>query len=412
MGKAVRTTEKSSFILFWCLFFIYTSNIIGKTSFSAATVALINEELLTKTQAGLISGAYWFIYAAGQLVGGFLVNRISPYLCLNISIIGSALSNLLIIGADGFLPMLVIWSLGSAAQFGLWPAVLKLVSTEIVPRQRMMAMGRLAFCYCLGSILSYVFTATILAVTSWEYIFVLCGLVNVIVLPLSIFSSSRLSPALRCEEEEAVQDAGKSEKMTWRVVASSGLVFFCILMVIKAVVDNGIKSWMPPIMMETYGATPSYTSLLSVVLLVINIFGVLVSHFIYDKTKCDELKTLIILYTAIVPMIVTLLGFRSLNIYFVTILMSFITLLVYGSGQILQMNYPGRFHAYGLTATVGGIINCFAALGNVIATYGGGYIADNFGWDVMIGVWNVLLLAFVVIAVAMLPMWRKFRRKE
>ncbi len=412
MGERVRTTEKSSFILFWCLFFIYTSNIIGKTSFSAATVALIDEDILTKTQAGLISGAYWFIYAAGQLVGGFLVNRISPYLCLNISIIGSALSNLLLVGVDGFLPMLVIWSLGSAAQFGHWPAVLKLVSTEIVPRQRMMAMGRLAFCYCLGSILSYVFTATILAVASWEYIFVLCGLVNVVVLPPSIFASRRLSPVLRCEEEQAEQRAGKREKITWRLVWSSGLVFFCILMVIKAIADNGIKSWMPTIMMETYGATPSYTSLLSVVLLVINIFGVLVCHFIYDKTKCDELKTLIILYTAIVPMILMLLGFKSLNIYLVTVLMSFITLLLYGSGQILQMNYPGRFHAYGLTATVGGIINCFAAVGNVIATYGGGYIADNFGWDVMIGVWNVLLLAFVAISVAMLPMWRKFRRKE
>ncbi len=404
--------EKKSLILFWCLFFIYTSNIIGKTSFSAATVALIDEAILTKTQAGIISGVFWFIYAAGQLVGGVLANKMSPYTMLNITIIGSALSNLLMAGMNGFVSMLVIWSFGSVAQFGMWPAVLKLVSTEIIAKQRMIVMGKLAFCYCLGSILSYIFTACLLTSVSWKYVFILCGVINGVMLVPSIYASKKLSPALRQENKQTASITRKSEKLDLRVVWDSGLIFFCVLMIIKAVADNGIKSWMPTIMMETYGATPSYTSLLSVVLLGTNIFGVLVSHIVYDKTKCDELKTLIVLYAAIVPMLLSLLGYQRMNILVVTVLMSLITLLVYGSGQILAMNYPGRFNRYGLTAMIGGIINCFAAVGNVVATYGGGYIADNYGWHTMIIVWNVLIIIFVVISVAMLPLWKKFRRKE
>ena len=50
--------EKASSRLFISLFVIYTIHIIGKTSFSAATVGLVDEAILTKTQAGLISGAY------------------------------------------------------------------------------------------------------------------------------------------------------------------------------------------------------------------------------------------------------------------------------------------------------------------------------------------------------------------
>jgi sugar phosphate permease len=107
-----------------------------------------------------------------------------------------------------------------------------------------------------------------------------------------------------------------------------------------------------------------------------------------------------------------LLNFKNMNILIVTILMSAITVLIYGSGQILLMNYPGRFHLWGLTATVGGIVNAFASFGNVIASYGSGFVADNFGWSAMIVIWNALVLLFVVLTIIMIPMWKKFRRRE
>lgn len=115
---------------------------------------------------------------------------------------------------------------------------------------------------------------------------------------------------------------------------------------------------------------------------------------------------------AIIPMLLLLLNLKHLNILIATFLMSGITILVYGSGQILTLNYPGRFHKWRLTATVGGIINCFAAIGNVIASYGGGFIADHFGWGVMIAVWNVLIIGFVIITICMRPLWRTFRYKQ
>lgn len=404
--------EEASSKLFWNLFFVYTANIIGKTSFSAATAALINEAILTKTQAGMISGAFWFLYAIGQFAGGFIANRMSSYTMINITILGATISNLLIPFVGGFGPMLLLWSLNGIVQFGMWPAVLKLVSTEIVPRQRSGAMGRLAFCYCLGSIVSYVVTAGILAFFTWEYVFICCGVVNGISLIGAIYAWKKCSPILQENSVQREKAIRQSDKLTWRIVWESGLIFFCILMVIKAVADNGIKSWMPTIMMETYGATPSFTSLLSVVLLVTNILGVVISAYIYERVRSDELKTLIILYIMIMPMMMLLLNFKNMNIFLMTVFMSAITVLIYGSGQVLQMHYPGRFHRWGLTASIGGIINCFAALGNVAATYGGGYIADHFGWNVMIGIWNVLIIIFVVITISIMPIWKKFRRKE
>lgn len=409
---AIKMREKVSSKLFISLFVIYTVHIIGKTSFSAATVGLVDEAILTKTQAGLISGAYWLLYAVGQFAGGFVVNKISPYLLINLSIVTSAVANISLAFTENYLIMFVIWGLSGLLQFGLWPAILKLLSTEIVAKQRSSAMFRISFCYCIGSIMSYILTAAVLAKWSWRLIFILCGVVGACSILFALYAEHRLSPLLR--EEEESREIAKREKgqLTSELVYRSGLILFCVLMVIKAVADSGIKSWMPTIMMETYGASPSYTSLLSVVLLVTNMLGVLITAFIYEKTKSDELTTLRVLYVAIIPMMLLLLNLKHLNVLIVTILMSGITILVYGSGQILTLNYPGRFHKWGLTATVGGIINCFAAIGNVIASYGGGFIADHFGWNTMIVVWNLLIIVFVILTIYMIPTWKKFRWKH
>ena len=169
---------------------------------------------------------------------------------------------------------------------------------------------------------------------------------------------------------------------------------------------------MPTIMMETYGATPSYTSFLTVLLLITNIFGVVIGYYIYGKTNHDELKTIRIMYIAIVPMLFLMLKFKMLNIYLVTVLLSGITLLQYSSKQFIAMNYPGRFHAWGFTAAIGGIVNGFAAFGNVLATYGSGYIADAFGWDVLVRVWNALIILMVLITIFSAPLWKRFRRRD
>lgn len=103
--------EKVSSILFWCLFFIYIVNIVGKTSFSAATVALIDENILTKTQVGLISGAFWLLYAIGQFFGGFVADKTNPYVLIQSTIISSMLANFLLAFENRFIFMFIIWGL-------------------------------------------------------------------------------------------------------------------------------------------------------------------------------------------------------------------------------------------------------------------------------------------------------------
>lgn len=393
------------------LFVVYIVNTISKTSFSASTVALVAENILTKTQAGLIGGVFWLIYALGQIIGGIAVKKISPTVMMNITIIGSAITHVAMACFDSFVPLMIIWSINSICQFGIWPSILKIVSTEVEPRLRITTMSMLSYSYCIGAIISYALTTVVLATLPWKNLYIICGgLIALSMIPAGIIRKNSGSHLLDAIPEQHNEHKEKA-RLTKGLMFKNGFVFICVLMFIKSTMDNGIKSWMPTLMAENFGVTPAYTTLLSVFMLIINTFGVVMCTYIYKKTKNDYATSLLVMYIFAVPVVFAWINFESLNVYVVTILMSLVNILFYASGQILQMIYPLKFESYGLTAVVGAFINCFSALGNVAATYGCGFVADSFGWNTLIYTWIFLVVVSAVITIFLVTLSKRYKNK-
>lgn len=402
--------EKASFRLCMFLGFAYTVYVIGKMSFSAATVGLIAEDVLSKTQTGLISGVFWLVYAMGQIVGAFVVNKVSAYLLIGIGMFGSAASNILMACTENFWIMLIAWCMGGASQLGLWPGLLKLTSVEVTDRHRPAIIGYLGYAYSIGSIISYFLTAGILAIGSWKYIFLACGILCAIGMPGILYSQRRLSPVLEKALEEDMVAMSKKEKISWKLIWNRGLLFFALMMCLKTIVENGVGSWMPTILFEMFGVSSSYSSLLSVVRLVVALSGIALGAFIYGKTGTDELRSILIVVVPLLPMMLLLNNLSNLNVAVVTALLFGATLLLAASAPRLTLNYPARYRDVGLTATIGAIMNCMSTGGMAIATYGGGYIADWFGWNAVIRMWTILIILFLVVAVSIIPLWNRFKK--
>jgi len=352
---------KASSRLFICLFIIYALNTFTKIAFSAVTAALIDEAVLTKTQAGTISGVFWFVYAIGQFAGGALANRY-PVFLLATSLIGGAVTNILMALSGGYIPMLVIWTANGVLQCGLWPSVLFLLANRIIPEQQGKAFTYIAYCYGIGSIMSYLCTSAVLSTLSWQYLFICCGVMSGLCLIPLIYMCKKLFPVLQVHSETKRIADRKDEKLPRGFVFKSGLIFFCSIFFVKSMCETGIKNWMPTMLLEIHGASPSFTSLLSVVLLLLNLCGVSLCAFIYNKVKEDESKSLFVIYFLILPLMLSLLKFRSMNMYVLTVIFSIITVLLYGTGQILSTYFPRRLHVYGKTAFIGGDVSFSAPI--------------------------------------------------
>lgn len=78
--KQMRKIENSrdAQLLFLLCWFAYFTSYIGRLNYSSAMTAMIQEAVLTKSQAGFISMVYFFAYGIGQFCNGMLGDRFHP----------------------------------------------------------------------------------------------------------------------------------------------------------------------------------------------------------------------------------------------------------------------------------------------------------------------------------------------
>ena len=78
--KRMRKIENSrdAQLLFLLCWFAYFTSYIGRLNYSSAMTAMIQEAVLTKSQAGFISMVYFFAYGIGQFCNGMLGDRFHP----------------------------------------------------------------------------------------------------------------------------------------------------------------------------------------------------------------------------------------------------------------------------------------------------------------------------------------------
>ena len=119
------------FVLFLLCFTVYSLVYMTKNIFSSAMASIVEAGIMTKSQTGAISAAYWLAYAPLQVVGGIAADKYSPAKLICIGVGGSALSSLLIYFNQSYPVMMAVWIFNAIVQFGLWPAVFRIVATEI-----------------------------------------------------------------------------------------------------------------------------------------------------------------------------------------------------------------------------------------------------------------------------------------
>ena len=136
---------KLSTVLFVFVFLLYAVVFMTKNMFTSAMAAIVEEGFMTKSQTGLINAVFWFVYAPFQVIGGFAVDKYSPYKLIVLGLFGSVISNVIIFFNQSYYVMMGAWVFNAIIQFGVWPGTFKIVSTQIAPDMRKTAVFWILF---------------------------------------------------------------------------------------------------------------------------------------------------------------------------------------------------------------------------------------------------------------------------
>lgn len=407
------TNEKLSTKLFIACLFAYIAISLGRNSFTSSIVMIIDEGLLDKSAAGLISALFYVFYGVGQVGFGVLGDKVSPFKLVFAGLFFTTVFNLLMFFTSSFAQILALWCLNGIAQATIWPSVLKVTSGILMKEHRRKATHIIMSALGLGSIFSLVISIIILKYSTWRVIFLLTVLILVIASVYWVFITLSASKHLVFGDDAPKEGAGArgekpvSTKDFKNTIYTSGILLVIVPVISRTVIETGIRNWVPTMIKETYNVSASYSTFLTLLLSIGSLFGIILGVKLFNRLK-NEFICANVFYVITIPCVLALFFMARINILTSTLMLGIALTAMASVSQMFGVIMPVRFAEMGRVSTIGGILNAVATVGCIIATYGLGYISQRFGWNYIIMFWMLLaVVSFITGLLATRP-WHKF----
>ncbi len=405
--------QKESRHFFWFLWIMYAFVYMTKNCFSSALAPIVAEGILTKSQTGLITAAFYIIYTPLQIVGGIAADKYSPEKLILTGLIGGAASNLVIFLNQNYYVMLVAWIFNAVIQFGLWPAVFKIYSSQLCRSERPKMVFYMSFSSTGGMLLGYL-AAGILP--NWRYNFILSSAILAVLAIILYIFCKHLDRFMKRDytsaDDPAKIDTQPLKMSTSKMFWISGFFVMLPVVTMRQVVANSIQTLAPTMLMESYeSVSPLVGNLLNTFILTAGIIGtLLIKKIYYPKFVKNELAAYLPIAFLALPFLIVIKFIGKVNILSVIISMCLISAFL-TAVLLLQSHYNMRYTKFGKSGTAAGISNAAASLGLVIQNYGLLKVADNFGWQSVINIMIVMVAVLPVFLFIGFILWKRFSKR-
>ncbi len=391
----------------------YTCAYVGRTNYSAALAAIVTQGLFTKPQAGIIGTVFFFCYGSGQIINGFLGDRFSPFGMIAGGLSISAAANLMMSFSDSYIVMSVIWGINGVAQSMLWSPILRIFSGVIHEDLRQKACLNVCITVPAGTVVAYLMSTLVIKYSVWQNIFRIASLVLCAAAVIFLCVYSRVKKHFTLEEvaiPKVKSSDGKASSMKLLpVMLTSGLVLAMLPTMLHGALKEGITTWVPTMLTETYTVSASFSVFISVVMPVFNVFGAYFISPLYKKLfrRNEMISAMFCILVACIPLTV-LLFIGKIPVLLGIVMLAVTTTMMHAFNYMLITMVPVRFAPFGKTSTVTGLMNASAYAGCALSAYGFGWVSDAVGWQKTVVFWMIIAGVIIVSCLMCMKPWRRF----
>ena len=395
-------------IIFLCSM-VYFVSYFSRKDFAAVMAAMISENAIQRANAGLVGTMLFAFYGVGQLVSGYLGDKIKPKHLIVIGLSATAICN----AAMPYLPdagMIVVWGINGLAQAMLWPPIVKILSTYLDHKTYVTAHLIVTSAAHFATVLLYAYVPLCLTYMSWQAVFTTASILAVCSIIVFAVAMSIILP----KEAEVVKtdtrttvsadvEKCKNDVKILDVLRRSGIftVFVCIVVV--GFLRDGIESWLPTLYSEAFAKDVSSSTLVSIILPIFSILSISIVTVLYRKhVLSNEVSGSAVLFGVSLVLAVPLVFLLNNDDAFSRIAALFITAFIcgamHGVNFLLISCLPGRFARVGRSATVSGVCNSCVYVGAAISTYGIALVSNSKGWSFTAATWCGILAIGILFA--------------
>ena len=382
MKTEILTEKKQVRGFIFLMALMYMTSYLTRVDYSVVIADMVRAEGLEKSLLSIALTGNFITYGAGQLVSGYFGDRIQPKKLLQGGLIVTILMNLLIPICKNPYQMAVVWCVNGFAQAFMWPPMVRMLAAKLSELDYQRACVRVSFGSLSAMILLYLFSPLIIHISGWRTVFLFSAAIGILM--AVIWQKYAVFIEMEAPKERE-QENGKRFFPAVLVVAMAAIV-------LQGILRDGITTWMPSYISETYHLSSSISILTGVILPIFSIGCQFFAGWVY-RTRLQNPMTcggaffgLGVLSAA--ALILCTGKSPAGSVLFSAIL----TGCMHGVNLILICMIPVHFQKYGCVSLISGVLNSCTYIGSAISSYGFAKISEVAGWNATVISWSVVAL--------------------
>lgn len=420
MTKMTRTTEldlrrskhaKRLFLLCWLA---YAASYVTKLCFSICMNGMISNGLFDEAFGGAIGTALFASYGVGQLVNGWLGDKISPKYMIGVGLsIASAMDILMALATNKFI-LLAVWCVEGVGCSMLWAPILRCISEYLPQKERDAAGTWISATIPVGTIVSYMVGGIFLDRLGYRAVFTVSGLIGATFVIIWVFGMHSLGDYFTSFKKESVSDNVRDVGVIRvcdlvRLVITSGAVMAIVCIFFNGILKDGVTLWLPTYLSETFHLSDSTASWLMNIIPIINLAGAFVAVQINKRITKNEFLTVSLMFAVSLVGILGLYFFGRYNVILAVVLMSLSTSSMLGANTMLLTFVPMFFAKVGRASALTGFLDAVSYLSSAVSAAAIGLIAGALGWNTTVIVWAAIAFGGAFFSTIIFPRWKKGR---
>lgn len=349
----------------------------GRVNMSIALPLLAVALNVSRAEVGAVVLVFFWVYGIGQFVNGEIGNHLSPFRMVSIGLLTIAAVNFAFAFQTSLVVMLALWGINGSAQSAGWAPMLRILDEGLDRSQIKRVSTLMPFSYVVGTAFTWTLVGAAAAIGGWQLAFLLPGLV---MLGALVFWRRAGIDAPRAKSPGfSLSDVTADLRAVWLLLVSSAMAGF---------VFNGAVIWLPSYILDT-GLIPDYAvGLAAAVMQVIAIMGLFLARYQVVRTN-RVFATVVVMFTATaLALLLSMTATGLLSLLFIT---GALMMLNGGFGLTIS-SMPLILAPPGRASSTTGSVNMMTSFFGGLAGFTIGGLVESSGWQVVFGLWAVILL--------------------
>ena len=385
--------------LIWLLSLTYMVSYITRINYGAMIAQMVEETGYAKSLLSMAVTGSFITYGVGQVVSGIFGDRISSKKLIAIGLLTTVCMNLLMVLCANPYQMLVVWCVNGFAQSFMWPPLVRIMATTLSKDDYTIAATRVSWGSSFGTIIVYLLAPLMISLSGWKAMFLLCGGCGAVMLLLWL----RLAP------NTPITPVPKTEKQTGhgRILFTPVMIAIMVAILLMGMLRDGVTTWMPSYIAETYKLSSVVSILSGVVLPVFSIGCFQLVSRLYRKKFTNPVSCAAFMFAAGVLSAVLLVLLTGKNPYGSVLFFAALTGSMHGVNLLLIQILPAFFDRWGCVSTACGVLNACTYVGSAASTYGVALLTEKMGWNATLYSWLAAAALGMAICLICAKPWKK-----